>query len=447
MAARGGELQRLVGSVIDRCGCGRRHRVSVQLVAIERGALARVAEAAGRFAPRGALRLLADPETHEAAGAEIARRLRTAGRRVDECVLPRRPRADERHLEIAASRLPADLGGIVAVGSGTINDIGKELARRTGTPLITVGTAASMNGYASPVAALTIGGLKVTRPAPAPRAILLDTDVLAQAPARLRRAGFGDLASKPAAAADWLLSGILFGTPVCPLALEIAGRAVRSARARARAIGEGDPEAVAGLAESLVLSGISMELAGSSAPASGGEHLLSHYLDLSAAGWGRTPRLHGEQVAVGTRVSLALYRTIRQEGRRHLSGPSPADETDVELERLHDHLRPDTRAAVLAAARAKRDRSPGRDERRRRYAAEWEAIWRCLDSSLLSSAGLDDDLAAAGVPATFEAIGVPPRRARDLIVRARHMRDRFTVLDFAADLGLLERAADRLASL
>ena len=438
-------LRPWLGRSIDDCPCGRRHRVPLRRVVAGGGALEALPDLVREIVPAGApVLLLADPDTREAAGARAGALLARASHPVEERLTGREPRCDAATLAALAGGVRSSPRLLVAAGSGTINDLGKLLADRLGIPQVTVATAASMNGYASAIAAFTEGGLKRTVPASPPVALVLDAQVLAGAPPRLRAAGFGDLLGKPVSSADWLLSRALVDEPVCPTALRLADAAAAGIRDRAAAIGDGDPGAILALAVALVLSGISMAVAGASSPASGGEHLVSHYLDISSPAWGRRPRLHGEQVAVGTRVSLALYRVLREAGPPDPGASPPPEEDDPALRRLHGHLPPPALASLLAEARAKRERRPGRRERRVRLAAGWDGLWQDLDRRLAGGEGLAADLRRAGAPTGFREIGVDPDRAELAVRAARHMRNRYTVLDLAADLGVLDGFAAHL---
>ncbi|MCU0253609.1 MAG: iron-containing alcohol dehydrogenase [Acidobacteria bacterium] len=431
------------------CPCGRAHRLGPREVLLGPGALDGVVDAVGRIAgARAALLLIADPDTFAAAGARVARDLTRAGHPLRGSVFPSAPHAGDAALSWLRERLGdgAAPESIVAVGSGTINDLGKTLAAELAVPLVAVATAASMNGYLSPIAALTVGGLKVTVPAEPARALVVDLDVLAAAPRRLAAAGFGDLCSKPVSGADWVLASWLSGEPPCPAALSVADEAVARARAGAAGIAAGEGAALAALAEALLLSGISMMLAGTSSPASGGEHLVSHYLDMSAAGWGRVPCLHGEQVAVGTRASLALYRRLLAEsGRSDRRATAPIEPPGAAFDALHAHLDPAAREEVAREAAAKREWAGGRTARALRLAAEWERLAARLAPQLAAGRGIEADLAEAGTPSHFGAIDVLPPRAAHTLRAARHLRRRYTVLDLASDLGWLDDWAPEIA--
>lgn len=440
-------LHELLGRTIDACPCGARHVIPLERAIIGSGAIDAVASlVAPPERNDGPLLLLADPDTYDAAGARVLRVLEGAGLRTDALIAMDHPHADDVTIAALETRIARAPRGVLAVGAGTIGDIGKTIAGRLRVPLVTVGTAASMNGFASTIAALTLGGLKSTVPAPCPIAVVLDTDVLARAPRTMTAAGFGDLMSKPVSGADWVLSGLLVGERVCPTALALADDAVTRARRAAEAIGRAEPEALGTLAEALVISGLSMAVAGASSPASGGEHLISHYLDMSAQGWARPSRLHGEQVAVATLVSASLYERLRAHGPPAEFDPSPDDESESTLRTMHAHL--DARAldAVLAETRAKAEARPTRDERRARLRERWAEIWAVLDRQLAPVEGLRDALRAAGAPTRAAEIDVPATMLEQTLVRARHIRRRFTVLDAAFDTGRLAEWATSIAS-
>ena len=133
-----------------------------------------------------------------------------------------------RELDADVLRLPADLhatedavarvrerlrNGLVAVGSGTLTDVVRYAAHGAGCDFVSVPTAASMDGYASSVAALERDGVKMTLPARAPSAILADPRIAAAAPVELTRAGIGDLLAKTSARVDWLAAHLLYGEP------------------------------------------------------------------------------------------------------------------------------------------------------------------------------------------------------------------------------------------
>lgn len=438
----------LGGESID-CPCGRSHRLGRRTVLCGSGVIDGVAESIGlEVGSRVPLLLLADPNTFAAAGARVVRDLAAAGHPLRGAVFPEAPHADDAALAWLRERLGTGTppAAVVAVGAGTLNDLGKGIAAELEVPLVTVATAASMNGYLSPIAALTVGGLKLTVPAAPAKVLVLDLDVLAAAPPRLAAAGFGDVCSKPVSGADWVLASWLLDEPLCPTALSVADAAVAKARAVAAGIGRGERDALAALAEALLLSGISMMLAGTSSPASGGEHLVSHYLDMSESGWRRAPFLHGEQVAVGTRASLAFYRRLFEAaGRSDPEAAAPVEPPGPTFDALHAHLGHAARSELAREAAAKRDLAGGRTARAERAASAWNELVARVAPQLAAGRALGGDLEAARVPARFEVIDVTRARAAHVLRAARHLRRRYTVFDLASDLGRLDTWAAEIA--
>ena len=129
-----------------------------------------------------------------------------------ESVVLDEPHADEAHVEKLRERT-RHADALVAVGSGTINDLSKYVTATDGRPYCVFGTAPSMNGYTSTTASITLAsGLKVSKPAQAPKGVFIDLKVNAAAPTYLIAAGLGDCLCRPTAQVDWLTSHRLLGT-------------------------------------------------------------------------------------------------------------------------------------------------------------------------------------------------------------------------------------------
>ena len=198
----------------------------------------------------------------------------------------------------------------IAVGSGTVNDLTKALAHRRGRPYVVVATAASMNGYTSAIVALLENGLKTTRETTPPVAVFADPLVLVGAPRELTLAGLGDLVSKPYCGCDWKIASLVKGEYHCPMPDRLLSAPFERALDVFPKLADGDPAAVTLLFQLLLVSGLSMAVTGTSSPASGGEHLLSHYWDMTRLRDGLPTNLHGAQVGVGSMVIDELYSRI-----------------------------------------------------------------------------------------------------------------------------------------
>ena len=150
--------------------------------------------------------LVADENTMQAAGNDIERLLVSAGIPIGgKYIFKEQGRlyADYSHVALIKDRITA--AGLpvvpVSVGAGTINDLVKQAAGELALPYLCVPTAASVDGFTSFGAAILKNGCKQTLPCAAPRCIVADTRVLANAPPWLSSSGFADLAGKITAAA------------------------------------------------------------------------------------------------------------------------------------------------------------------------------------------------------------------------------------------------------
>lgn len=248
-----------------------------------------------RILPTGRVAVVDDTRTAAAHGDRVFRALSGA---YEAChvTLDGNVKADDAALaEVEAKTARADL--LVAVGSGTISDLAKLASFKAKKPYVIFPTAASMNGYVSKNASITVKGKKESVPAQLPAAVFADMKVIGAAPARLNRAGLGDSLARPTAQADWLLSHHLLGTPFEEDVFRLNGSYEAMVFAQAAGIAHADREVMQALVKLILLSGFGMTIAQSSAPASGSEHMIAHLLSTHAT-------LHGEEIAV-TAVDMA----------------------------------------------------------------------------------------------------------------------------------------------
>lgn len=208
----------------------------------------------------------------------------------------------------SAFRLPRDAEAIVAVGGGVAVDFAKYAGFLTQLPVIAVPTAISNDGFASPGASLTIAGRRTSCKATIPYGVVIDTTVIQNSPARFNYSGIGDLISKYSAIADWKLSYHTTGEPVNDFSVMISLQSVANLVTHPvkRVDDLGFLQLVAG---ALVMSGVAMEVCGSSRPASGSEHLISHAYERLAP----VPSQHGLQVGVATLGTLWLQDNPNRE--------------------------------------------------------------------------------------------------------------------------------------
>lgn len=290
------------------CACGKSHKVDIQAIRVGSGV---IQELPGILRDLGAshIFLVTDNYTYEAAGRQVEQLLDQAGlayhKRVFQTETPLVPNEYALGSVLAAMTSQDDM--LLAVGSGTLNDVTKYVSARTGVPYVIAATAPSMDGYASTVAPTILDGFKTTLPAVYPAAIVADVDILKDAPMPMLTAGFGDIIGKFTSLADWRLSHQLNGEYYCPEVAGVIEAAVETCAANAQALAQREPQAIQAVTEALILSGLAMGMVGVSRPASGAEHQMAHYWEMGALRRGEEHPLHGNAVGVGTVLAASLY--------------------------------------------------------------------------------------------------------------------------------------------
>jgi len=416
--------------------------VPTREIVLAPGALVELPAVAQRQGLERQVLLVADERTWMAAGAEVEALLARAGFQVTSFVLTGAVKADESTAEKVQSQVATETAWLCAVGAGTINDLTKHAATQRKRPYLTVPTAASMNGYTSALVALTVRGVKRTLPAQPPVAVVADVKVLRAAPGEMTAAGLGDLLSKPVSQADWRLAHLIWGEYFCDLPRLLGEDLEPLYLGHPEAFAQGNSEAIAALTEALLYSGISMVLAGSSAPASGGEHLISHCLDMRAAFMGREPSLHGAQVGVATLVMAALYERLLQLTRKDLKPPAvrPWADWERDLRTFYGPLGTE----VATEFRRKYLPSEGAAARFRWLIEHWEEIQAAVRLTFRPPGELRAWLRAAGAPTTSGELGITASEFRATVLHAREIRARYTGLDLAYEVGLLPEALDEV---
>ena len=407
---------------------GRPPAVATRSIVIERSLDGVEAELIRPLGLGERLAVISDRNTFDALGRRVERALAGAGSIVG--IVLDAPKADLASArEVRARAAAAD--ALVAVGSGTINDLCKLVAFETERPYVVFATAPSMNGYLTATASIAADDLKASLPARAPVAALFDLDVLAAAPARLIRAGIGDSICRTTAQTDWLLGHCLRDAPYseAPYLLQIEDEAV--VLGRPAAIVAGEVDGIRALTRLLVLAGLGMGIVGGSEPASMGEHLISHYIDMMARP--HPGSLHGEQVGVATLTISRLQHAVLR------SWPPPeVRPTRVDEAGLRARYGPDLGERCVAELKAKSLDRRGAERMTARLAEIWPVMTARLHEVMLPTAQLERTVAAAGAPATAGELGLEPRFYRSAVRHAREIRRRYSILDLASDAGLLD---------
>lgn len=398
------------------CDCGKVHTCNIDYVYIEKGATAHLKEICKRYQN---ILIVADENTYRAAGDKTVtvlsdKNIKTLLFSGAEILVPN----EAAIAEVANSLENIEL--IIGIGSGVIQDLCKYVAFENRLPYLIVATAPSMDGYASDGAAMITGGMKVTYKAGLPRAIIADTEVLANAPIDMIQAGYGDIIGKFSALNDWKLSHCVTDEYFCDYIYNLTYEQIKRTLALAQGILKRNEESIKTLMEALVIIGILMSFAGSSRPASGSEHHLSHFFEITGIINGTDYFPHGIDVAYSTVITAELREKI-------LANKFPAEQ-----------YRPSKEEYVKKMQSVYKEVSDGcieLQEKAGNYAKntvpiylEKEAEIRNILSVMPSKEEITDMLRLAGLDMCEFYKLYDHKKISDAILYAKDLKDRYTVL-------------------
>ena len=448
------------------CSCGRVHSTDLKVIDIGRGALQRLPEMLRGLGFHKAY-LAADVNTWEAAGHQAASILVSSDFAFESFVLQDPELVpDESAVGALLLHLPEDADVILAIGTGTINDLCKYISRLKGLPYVILATAPSMDGFVSSGAALIVDHVKVTYDAQGPAAFMADTDILAQAPMEMITAGLGDMLGKYTCLLDWKLAHLITGEYYCEHVEGMVRTALRTMLSQSSRIRERDPEVIGAITEALVLTGIAMKFVGNSRPASGCEHHMSHFWEMQFLMHGKKAVLHGTKVGVATIACLKMYDMLAEiledaeadsgKGSDRILSAVDQDLFTAAAAKPFDKSawEEEIRAVFVEAADgiiALEEKSCKNDPAFRNIRLDAirnrrkEILW-AIRHDLPAVSEIEELLLSLDAPVHPEQISVSLQEVRWAVLYAKEVRDRYTLLRLLSDLGLSEEFADRLTA-
>ncbi len=300
-------------------------------VIVGKNVLGRTGEVCARLGYGGMALVVSGPVTYPLAGEPVAKSVVKAGLKVDHVIVKESTEAVVNHVIGAIKRSKASIA--LGVGGGKDIDVAKLASAKASVPFMSIPTAASHDGIASPYASIKGGSRPYSIRAQAPVAILTDIDVIADSPYNLLAAGCADIVAKFTAVKDWQLAHKLKNEYYGDYAAELAMMSAELVTKNAKEILKRNIEGVRTVVEALISCGVAMSIAGSSRPCSGSEHLFSHALDLVAA----ETSLHGERTGVGAILCAYLQGSNWEAIRtflKEIGAPSTAKELNVSPEQV-----------------------------------------------------------------------------------------------------------------
>ncbi len=300
-------------------------------VIVGKNILDRVGEVCQRLGFRGTALVVSGPVTYPLAGVRVAKSVTKAGLKVDHIVV--KESTEPTLTQITEVILKSKPSLVLGVGGGKDIDLAKLASARQSVYFMSIPTAASHDGIASPYASIKGATRPYSVRAQAPVAILADVGIIADSPYDLLAAGCGDIVAKFTAVKDWQLAHKLKNEYYGDYAAELALMSAELVTKNAREILERTLDGVRTVVEALISCGVAMSIAGSSRPCSGSEHLFSHALDLVA---GETS-FHGQRAGVGAILCAYLHGSnweAIKDFLQKIGAPSTAKELKVSSDQV-----------------------------------------------------------------------------------------------------------------
>ena len=405
------------------CSCGKTHRCAIKGIHIGSGILGQIAALTEGYR---SILLVADRNTYETCGDRVTAQLDS---RLEHTLIYQREGVlipNETAIGELENRVSEKTDLIVGIGSGVIQDLCKYVSFQKGLPYHIVATAPSMDGYASTGAALILGGMKVTISCHVPERIVADVDILKEAPMELIQSGYGDILGKFSCLNDWKLGHVVNDEYFCPFVHDLMYDMVLRTKDLGQRLLNRDREAVQTLMEALAGAGVAMALAGNSRPASGSEHHLSHFFEITGILNQESYLTHGKDVAYSSIYTQKIRETL-------LANPELPPRKDFCREDWEAGIRRVYTAAADGVIKLQdkmgwyeRDRYPA-------YQEKWDQIREVL-AQAPSRSDLETYLRSAGLDMEeFHSLYSEAKLA-DALLYAKDLKDRYTVLWMYYDL-------------
>jgi glycerol-1-phosphate dehydrogenase [NAD(P)+] len=405
------------------CDCGMVHSCSIKHILIGSDVLPKYIPLLADYQK---IFLVADTNTYAVFGKQVEEAL---GNKVESVLVFERDGILVPNEEAVAemdAKLTAETQLIVGVGSGVIQDLCKYVSFQAKLPYHIIATAPSMDGYASKGAAMIMENMKITYNAHVPEAIIADSEILKDSPMEMIQSGYGDILGKYSCLNDWKLSRVVNDEYFCQYVYDLTYEMLTKTKDLGPALLERDAEAMATLMEALVGVGIAMAYVGNSRPASGSEHHLSHFFEITGILEDKPYFMHGTDV-----VYSAVYTQYVREQLLKLDAPEahelPSRETwEENIRRVYGIAADGVIALQDKMGWYRIDRLPA-------YQAKWDAIKEVL-REVPSSDKLIEYVASVGLDiAEYEKL-YGEKKIQDALLYAKDLKDRYSVLWMYYDL-------------
>lgn len=423
---------------LQDCKCGKKHVHQIKSIIIGSYAINSLADEVKKLGCSKAF-ILADINTFSVAGEMVVKSLTDGG--VDfvkfvfeeSVVLP-----NEHFVGSAIMHFDSCCDVVVAVGSGVINDIGKILSSVSKTKYVIVGTAPSMDGYASSTSSVSLGGLKVSLPTRCADVIIGDTQIIKNAPMKMLKSGLGDMLAKYVSICEWRLSNIITGEYYCENIANLVRDSLSNCVKNAEKLLDRDEKAVESVFKGLIVCGVAMSYAGLSRPASGAEHYISHVLDMRTEEFNTPYDMHGIQCAIATLFIVKKYnelKNIKIDEQKALNHAINFDE------KKHNQLLTTLvgKGAKSMIEQEKADKKYNvqkHAERLQLIISNWHKILSVINQEIPDYSQLESLFDKLSLPKDFNYLGVDDNLLESIFLATKDIRDKYVLSRLLWDLGI-----------
>ena len=424
----------------EGCSCGKKHITSIDALVVGNGVISQVPDYVKKYSAKKAF-VLADANTYRVAGEKVCKILEEAGINYSKYVFPTgENEPDEYSVGSAVMHYDSSCDIVIGVGSGVINDIGKIISNIADKPYIIVGTAPSMDGFASASSSMSRDGLKISLPSKCANVVIGDIDILKEAPMHMLQSGLGDMVAKYVSICEWRIANLLVGEYYCEAVAQLVRDSLKKCTDNAEGLLKRDEEAVKAVFEGLVLCGLAMNYAGLSRPASGVEHYFSHVWDMRGLEFGTKVDLHGIQCAIGTLYAAKIYdqiRNIKPDREKALKYVQSFD-YPAYAEELRAFLGKGAEEMITLEQKEQKYNVEKHGPRLEKIIENWNKILKIIDEEVPSSADIAKLLDTIGAPKTAAEIGIDESIVPFTFKATKDIRDKYVVSRLAWDLGVID---------
>lgn len=420
---------------IRNCVCGHVHQCSIKDVVIGKDALLQIPSLLSGIHK---VLIVSDGNTRPLAFNEVTTVLQTESIAWCEAyfdqtdvVIP-----NEKSVEFILSRVTSDVEALVGIGSGVISDLCKYTSYQIALPYMIIATAPSMDGYASSGAAMILNGMKVTPSAHVPTWIVGDVGILKDAPMKMIRAGIGDILGKYSCLNDWKLANLILDEPLCPWVYDLVMTEVRNCVNNIDGCMNRNPKAIGDLMNSLIMVGIAMAYVGNSRPASGSEHHLSHFFEITGMIHKRNYLDHGIDVAYSSILTAHLRSLLVASDPSTFSWIERGSQWEGDIDRVYASLSPEVKKLQSETGFYDTNRIQLIQEK-------WPAIKATLNEAP-SRREMEQLLERSGYNVSKFVSFYSDSVIRTCIEFAKDLKNRYTLLNLLQDVGVIHHFASHM---